>query len=118
VHLRDRLRASDIWVDGSRAFRAFDDFLLPPKVFDDMQRERKLGLSVPQQCVEWIEERRSTLDARMKEVAEMVHCARVFSRFFAQTSDDLKRRIALRIFLVVSIHGEQELVKIVGRLHW
>jgi hypothetical protein len=42
VHLRDRLRAGDIWVDGSRAFRAFDDFLLPPKVFDDMQRERKL----------------------------------------------------------------------------
>ena len=29
--LRDRLRAGDIWVEGSRAFRAFDDFLLPPR---------------------------------------------------------------------------------------
>jgi hypothetical protein len=27
--LRDRLRSGDIWVEGSRAFRAFDDFLLP-----------------------------------------------------------------------------------------
>jgi hypothetical protein len=31
--LRDRLRSGDIWVEGSRAFRAFDDFLLPPETF-------------------------------------------------------------------------------------
>jgi len=31
--LRDRLRSGDIWVEGSRAFRAFDDFLLPPEIF-------------------------------------------------------------------------------------
>jgi hypothetical protein len=29
VHLRDRLRAGDIWVEGSRAYRTFDDYLLP-----------------------------------------------------------------------------------------
>ena len=27
--LRERLRSGDVWVEGSRAFRAFDDFLLP-----------------------------------------------------------------------------------------
>jgi len=33
VALRDRLRAGDVWLEGSRAFRAFDDFLLPPAAF-------------------------------------------------------------------------------------
>jgi len=27
--LRDRLRGSDIWVAGSRDYRAFEDYLLP-----------------------------------------------------------------------------------------
>jgi hypothetical protein len=26
VHLRDRLRAGDIWVEGSRAYRRFEDY--------------------------------------------------------------------------------------------
>jgi hypothetical protein len=37
--LRDRLRSGDIWVEGSRAFRAFDDFLLPPGTFAARQRD-------------------------------------------------------------------------------
>jgi hypothetical protein len=28
---RDSLRSGDIWVEGSRAFLAFGDFLLPPE---------------------------------------------------------------------------------------
>ena len=45
--LRDRLRSGDIWVEGSRAFRAFDDFLLPPEAFAARRREGELGLAVP-----------------------------------------------------------------------
>ena len=33
VHLRERLRAGDIWVDGSRAWRSFEDYLLPRATF-------------------------------------------------------------------------------------
>ena len=44
--LRDRLRSGDIWVEGSRAFRAFDNFLLPPKIFAARQRNDELGLAV------------------------------------------------------------------------
>ena len=32
VHLRDRLRSGDVWVEGSRAFRSFEDYLLPRPV--------------------------------------------------------------------------------------
>jgi hypothetical protein len=47
VVLRDRLRAGDIWVEGSRAFRAFDEFLLPRAVFLARRQEGGLGLAVP-----------------------------------------------------------------------
>jgi TnpA family transposase len=71
VHLRDRLRAGDICVEGSRAFRAFDDFLLPSTVFEDMRKKNTLNLAVPNKWREWIDERRSTLDQRMNDVAEL-----------------------------------------------
>jgi hypothetical protein len=69
VHLRDRLRAGDVWVVGSRAFRAFDEFLLPQSIFSAMRAEDALGLAVPQRFSEWMEERRRTLGHRLQEVA-------------------------------------------------
>jgi hypothetical protein len=44
--LRDSLRSGDVWVEGSRAFRAFGDFLLPPEAFIARRQEGELGLSV------------------------------------------------------------------------
>ena len=51
--LRDRLRSRDIWVEGSRAFRPFDDFLLPPEIFEARQRKDELGLAVSGCFDEW-----------------------------------------------------------------
>src|SRR5271170_8077044 len=31
--LRERLQSGDVWVEGSRVIRAFDDLLLPPEAF-------------------------------------------------------------------------------------
>jgi hypothetical protein len=45
--LRDRLRAGDIWVEGSRAFRAFDDFLLRPPRSRPSERLTNWGLPFP-----------------------------------------------------------------------
>ena len=57
MELRDRLRSGDIWVEGSRAFRAFDDFLLPPETFAARRREDELGLAVPDRFDTWRAER-------------------------------------------------------------
>ncbi|WP_244564714.1 hypothetical protein [Rhizobium sullae] len=48
VHLRDRLRAGDIWVDGSRAWRSFEDYLLPRDLRPEA-RGRKAGAGHPGQ---------------------------------------------------------------------
>jgi hypothetical protein len=63
VALRDRLRAGDVWVEGSRAFRAFDDFLLPPTAFAAKRQAGELGLAVPDRFDAWRDERLETLES-------------------------------------------------------
>ncbi|MBB3966988.1 MULTISPECIES: Tn3 family transposase [Rhizobium] len=70
VHLRERLRAGDIWVDGSRAWRSFEDYLLPRPIFALMRAEGRLGLAIPDSFAEWRTERTATLDAKLKELAK------------------------------------------------
>jgi hypothetical protein len=66
--LRDRLRSGDIWVGGSRAFRAFDDFLLPPEIFAARQLKVELGLAVSSRFDEWRAERVGFLESRLQEI--------------------------------------------------
>jgi TnpA family transposase len=66
--LRDRLRSGDIWVEGSRAFRPFDDFLLPPEIFEARQRKDELGLAVSGRFDEWRAERVGLLESRLQEI--------------------------------------------------
>jgi TnpA family transposase len=66
--LRDRLRAGDVWVEGSRAYRAFDDFLLPPTAFTTRRRDGELGLAVVDRFDDWRAERVNLLDTRLREI--------------------------------------------------
>ena len=69
--LRDRLRSGDIWVEGSRAFRAFDDFLLPPETFATRRKENELRLAVPDRFDDWRAERVDLLETRLREIDAM-----------------------------------------------
>jgi TnpA family transposase len=53
---------------GSRAFRAFDDFLLPPETFAARRREDDLRLVVPDRFDDWRTERNAILESRLREV--------------------------------------------------
>jgi hypothetical protein len=66
--LRDRLQAGDVWVESSRAFRAFDDFLLPSDVFATRRRDGELGLAVADRFEDWRDERTKLLKTRLREV--------------------------------------------------
>ncbi|WP_260591699.1 hypothetical protein [Sphingomonas sp. TF3] len=68
VHLRERLGSGNIWVDGSRAYRTLDDYLLPVPAFEAMRASGDLHLAVPSGFSEWYEERRTLLTRRMTEV--------------------------------------------------
>ena len=66
--LRERLQSGDVWVEGSRAFRAFDDFLLPRDAFENRRKADELGLAVPDRFEDWRDDKTRRLEARLREV--------------------------------------------------
>lgn len=68
VHLRDRLGSGAVWVDGSRAYRTLDDYLLPSAAFTTMRDEGQLGLAVTGSASKWIVQHRDRLCRRLDEV--------------------------------------------------
>ena len=67
--LRDRLRAGDIWVEGSRQWRAVEDQLIPPPLFAAMRVAGPLPIAVPATAADYLAERRALLDQRLSDVA-------------------------------------------------
>ena len=67
--LRDRLRSGDIWVEGSRQWRAVEDQLIPPALFAAMRAAGPLPVAVPATAEEYLAERRALLERRLSEVA-------------------------------------------------
>lgn len=70
VHLRERLASGGIWVDGSRAYRTLDDYLLPQPAFAAMRAEGRLGLAVAPGFGDWHHGRCDLLTRRMDEVEQ------------------------------------------------
>jgi TnpA family transposase len=68
--LRDRLRAGDIWVEGSRGWRAVEDQLIPPALFAAMREAGLLPVAVPATAEAYLAEQRALLDRRLTEVAD------------------------------------------------
>ena len=68
VELRDRLRAGDVWVEGSRQYRAVEQQLIPRPVFAAMRAAGPLPVSAPDSVQAWLRDRRALLDARLAEV--------------------------------------------------
>lgn len=68
VHPRERLGSGGIWVDGSRAYRTLNDYLLSVPAFDTMRADGNLRLTVPSVSPKWYEKRRNLLTQRTTEV--------------------------------------------------
>jgi TnpA family transposase len=66
--LRERLQSGDVWIEGSRAFRAFDDFLLPRDAFENRRKAGELGLVVPDRFDDWRAEKTERLEIRLRKV--------------------------------------------------
>lgn len=67
--LRGRLRAGDVWVEGSRQYRAVEDQLLPKALFAAMREAGPLPVAVSGTARDYLEKRRALLARRMDEVA-------------------------------------------------
>src|SRR5918998_5326132 len=72
--LRDRLRAGDLWVEGSGQWRAAEAQLLPPALFAAMRAAGPLPVAVPEGAEAYLAERRALLDRgeRRRRCANLV----------------------------------------------
>ena len=69
--LKNRLRAGDIYVPGSRQFQDFEDYLLPTSVFTTLQGNSRLGLAVPTTASAYLSERLAALRAALDETSRL-----------------------------------------------
>ena len=66
--LRDRLRAGDVWVTGSRQYRAFEERLISVGTLRELQQAGTLPVAIEPDFEQFIAARRTRLDARLQEV--------------------------------------------------
>lgn len=65
--LRDRLRAGDVWVAGSRQYRSFEERLISTQTLQTLQQESTLPVAVEPDFEQFIAARRALLDERFND---------------------------------------------------
>ena len=66
--LKNALRSGDIWVQGSRQFKAFDEYLVPVEKFVTLKLNCELPLAVTTECDKYLQDRLSLLDQQLETV--------------------------------------------------
>ncbi len=83
--LRDRLRAGDVWVRGSRRYRNFEDCLLPKPTFAALRAEGPLPVGVEEDVTRHLSARRDALAAAMDDVAALAKAGRLLDAVLDET---------------------------------
>jgi len=66
--LRDRLRAGDVWVSGSRQYRSFEERLISKETLQELQQAGTLSVAVEADFEQFIAGRRALLDERLTAI--------------------------------------------------
>ena len=69
TELRDRLRAGDVWVAGSRRYRSFEERLISTEALRELREAGTLQIAVEPNFEQFITARRALLDERLQVVA-------------------------------------------------
>ena len=66
--LKNALRSGDVWVEGSRQFKDFDEYLVPVEKFVNLKRAKELPLAVATDCDQYLRERLELLEEQLAKV--------------------------------------------------
>ena len=69
--LKNALRSGDVWVQGSRQFKDFDEYLVPAEKFSALKVARDLPLAVATDCDQYLYDRLLLLEQRLETVTRM-----------------------------------------------
>ena len=66
--LKNALRSGDIWVQGSRQFKDFDEYLVPVEKFTTLKLANELPLAVTKDCNQYLHDRLELLEQQLATV--------------------------------------------------
>ena len=69
--LKNALRSGDVWVQGSRQFKDFDEYLVPAEKFAMLKRASELPLAVATDCDQYLQDRLLLLEQQLATVNRM-----------------------------------------------
>ena len=69
--LKNSLRSGDIWVQGSRHFKDFEEYLLPTSHFKLQNEQEELGLAIETDCELFLESRLAKLEQKLATVEKL-----------------------------------------------
>jgi len=69
--LKNSLRSGDIWIQGSRQFKDFEEYLIPHSCFAAQYEEEKLDLSFDTDCDRFIKSRLGLLEEKLLTVERL-----------------------------------------------
>ena len=69
--LKNALRSGDIWVEGSRQFKNFNEYLVPAQKFAALREAGELSLVINPDCEHYLHARLEALHAQLKLVDEL-----------------------------------------------
>lgn len=69
--LKNSLRSGDIWVQGSRQFKDFEEYLLPASRYKTLREESSLGLAVETNSERFLESRLALLESELATVERL-----------------------------------------------
>ena len=69
--LKNSLRSGDIWVQGSRQFKDFDEYLLPAPKFTLQRDQKELGIAVETDCDLFLKARLAMLESEVATVERL-----------------------------------------------
>jgi TnpA family transposase len=69
--LKNALRSGDVWVQGSRQFKDFDEYLIPAEKFTALKLARDLPLAVATDCDQYLHDRLLLLEQQLETVNRM-----------------------------------------------
>lgn len=72
--LKNTLRSGDIWVEGSRQFKNFDEYLVPAEKFASLRQGSALPLPVATDCEQYLHDRLLLLEQQLETVNRMAGC--------------------------------------------
>jgi len=63
--VKNALRSGDIWVQGSREFKDFEEYLIPVNTFNSLKENGKIPLEVSMDCQQYLQDRLNILDEQL-----------------------------------------------------